>query len=495
METVVKSFQTSRGALLLISSQLVAILAGFAIHVGLTRFLSPELYGLYAVTISVLMWGELLISGSIGMMFPKVLSEGSVSPTTIWRWVWRIYLPLWVALWLGFSVASWGIAVWMRDERLMLLLLIAALELPFFGVYFSGRSLLQGLMAYGWQATVSSIWALLRLICVFAFVIVTKSVFGAIAGNSLAVALTALIAVAFVRPFLKGLETQTQVSPLSLITGIGLPVLAITLLDQITLAMDLWILKRLGQPEHAGFYGAARFFAFVPLMLSIGLYSAWFTGMCYELGRGERERAKSLMREAMRVLILGLLPFATVVWVTAKPLSVLLFSSSFEPTSEPMKWLVVAVSLFTFMGFMRGALIADNEMKLPIAVAVAVTALDFALCYLLIPRYEMLGAAWATTIASGFGLILMWVLAGLRFGDFMPWESLVRVGVACFALWLFVSFWSVSGLMLLVQYLLVGVLYILLLVFLGELKSSDWHVLRAVLAGIAKDATRAIKKV
>jgi len=515
-----KEFQTSRGALLLTLSQGIAIFVGFAIHVGLTRLLSPEFYGLYAVTISVLMWGELLITGTIGTAFPKALSEGSVSAREIWRWTWQVYLPLWLVLWFLFSAASWGIASLLRDVRLMPLLLVAASELPFFGIYIAARSSLQGLMAYGWMSVLSSLWALLRLFIIFAFVFATQSVLGVMVGNTVAVAITALLAIAILRPFLKtgsvrsdfgsagaspsqahrtdfgsaGAEpSEAHRTPISLLVGIGLPTLAITLLDQILLVLDLWILKRVSAPEFSGFYGAARFFAFALLMLALGLYGAWFPAMCHELGKGERERAKALLREAMRVLILGLFPFAVIVWATARPLSVLLFSGSFEPTAEPMRWLVIAISLFTFMGFMRGALIADNKFRLPVILGVMMTALDFLLCYLLIPRYGMLGAAWATTVTSAFGLIAMWVPTALRFGDFVPIATLARVAIASFVLWLIAVFWSASGLILLVQYLLLGVVYILALIALGELKSSDWQVLRVTIGSIVADVTTVLR--
>lgn len=499
----VLAFSTSRGALLLIGSQAIAIFVGFAIHVGLTRFLSPEFYGLYAVTISVLMWGELVIAGIIGTAFPKALSEGSISPKEIWRWVWKGYLPLWLGIWLVFSAASWGIASLLRDERLILLLLMAALELPFFGIYIAGRSLLQGLMAYGWMSVLSSLWALLRLFIIFAFVLTTKSVLGAMAGNSLAVAITAFLAIGILRPFTDLAKTSpsNQLSNshsaprtlISLLVGVGLPTLIVSLLDQILLVLDLWLLKRMAAPEFSGFYGAARFFTFALLMLAYGLYGAWFPAMCHELGKGERERAKALLKESMRVLILGLLPFTVIVWVTAKPLSVLLFSSSFEPTSEPMRWLVIAISLFTFMGFMRGALIADNEFRLPVILALVTTLLDFLLCYLLIPRYGMLGAAWATTVTSAVGLVAMWFFTAIRFGDFAPIVTLVRVIVASFVLWLIAVFWSASGLMLLVQYLLLVAVYVLMLILLGEVKSSDWQVLKVATSSIVADAVSVLR--
>lgn len=83
------------------------------------------------------------------------------------------------------------------------------------------------------------------------------------------------------------------------------------------------------EPEVAGFYGASRVLVIALFALVGGLGQAWFPAMCHELGKGERERAKALLREVMRVLIVGLFPFAVIVWVTAKPLTVLLFSQKF----------------------------------------------------------------------------------------------------------------------------------------------------------------------
>ncbi|MFA0734755.1 MAG: hypothetical protein OGMRLDGQ_001255 [Candidatus Fervidibacter sp.] len=484
METDLKSFQTSRGAVLLIGSQGFAIFVGFAIHFGLTRILEPEVYGLYAVAISILMWGELLISGSIGTVFPKVLSEGTTSAKTLWGWVWRGYLPLWLALWLTFSIASWGIANALRDGRLVPLLLIAASELPFFGIYFAGRSLLQGLMAYGWQAVISSSWALLRLIFIFAFVTFTGSVFWAMAGNSLGVAMTALLSVALVRPFLRDGKSTATVSLLSLLVGVGSLTLLISLLDQIALTMDLWLLKRLSQPEFAGHYGAARFFALVPLMLAFGLYSAWFPAMCYELGRGERERAKALLREVIRVLTVGLLPFAVIVWVTAKPLTVLLFSQKFAPAAEPLRLLVIGASLFVLMGFMRGALIADNAVKSPLLLTVFMALSDFALCAWLIPQGGMKGAALATTLTSLLGCGMAVILTIRRFGNVVPMGTVVRCGIASFVIGGIVSVWSAQGAALVGQYLLLACLYGGLLIAFKELKAQDGHILRVVVADI-----------
>jgi O-antigen/teichoic acid export membrane protein len=316
-----------------------------------------------------------------------------------------------------------------------------------------------------------------------AFVVLFRSALWALAGNAISVLIAASLGLMMVRPYLKS-DRPSESAPFSFAVKTGLPIVVISLLDQITLALDLWTVKRLMEPEVAGFYGASRVLIVALFAIVVGLGHAWFPAMCYELGRGERERAKALLREVMRVLTVGLLPFAVIVWVTAKPLTVLLFSQKFAPAAEPLRLLVIGASLFVLMGFMRGALIADNEFKLPVVIAAVMTALDFALCYALIPRYGMVGGAMATVLTGGFGAVVTGLLTHVRFGAFFPTGTLVRVTVASLAIGAVAVFWKTSGLMLPLQYLLLAAIYTGLLVLLGELTSSDWQVLRVVFADI-----------
>jgi len=483
METNLKSFQTSRGAVLLIGSQGITLVAGFIVQVSLTRLLMPEFYGLYAVAGSVLTWFETLIGSSIGVVFVKSISEGSFPTQAMWRLLWRGYMPFWVGLWLIFSASSWLMATWLKDERLVSFLLVGGLEIPFLGILVATQSLLQGVRSYGWLSVLIATLALVRTFLMVAFVALFRSALWALAGNAISVLIAASLGLMMVRSFLKS-DRPSESAPFSFAVKTGLPIVVISLLDQITLALDLWTVKRLMEPEVAGFYGASRVLIVALFAIVGGLGQAWFPAMCYELGRGERERAKALLREVMRVLTVGLLPFAVVVWVTAKPLTVLLFSQKFAPAAEPLRLLVIGASLFVLMGFMRGALIADNEFKLPVVIAAVMTALDFALCYALIPRYGMVGGAMATVLTGGFGAVVTGLLTHVRFGAFFPTGTLVRATVASLAIGAVAVFWKTSGLMLPLQYLLLAAIYTGLLVLLGELTSSDWQVLRVVFADI-----------
>jgi O-antigen/teichoic acid export membrane protein len=186
----------------------------------------------------------------------------------------------------------------------------------------------------------------------------------------------------------------------------------------------------------------------------------------------------------MRVLTVGLLPFAVIVWVTAKPLTVLLFSQKFAPAAEPLRLLVIGASLFVLMGFMRGALIADNAVKSPLLLTVFMALSDFALCAWLIPQGGMKGAALATTLTSLLGCGMAVILTIRRFGNVVPMGTVVRCGIASLVIGGIASVWSAQGAALVGQYLLLACLYGGLLIAFKELKAQDGHILRVVVADI-----------
>lgn len=496
MTTELVGFPTSRGAVLLTGSQAIGLIAAFITHVVLTRLLMPEIYGLYVVTVSVLAWMEVLVISSITAPFAKAVSDGTASASALWGLVWRSYLPFWVTLWLMFSVTAKWIAIGLKDERLLPLLLVTALELPFLGLNSACWGLLMGLRAYGWQAVAMVQYALLRLIGILTLTVITHSVFWALVGNIIAIVVAAVICIIMVQPFLtQSGSSSPSVPAFMLLAGLSLPFISISLLDQVTLALDLWLLKRMTEPQFAGFYGASRFFAFSLLMLTVGLEQSWFPAICQVLQQGERERAKALLKEALRVAFIGLMPVVAIVWVTAHPLTVLVFSPSFKPAAEPMKWLVIAIILFTLMSFMRGAFIADNDFRYPIIMTASMTAMKFILCLWLISEYGMKGAAMATTLTGLLGFMIALVLTTKGFGnDVFPVGTIVRAGIASLVIRFIASFWFIQRMMLIMQYLLLACLYGALLFALGEIGAKEFQILRIVFANLIANVASAVKR-
>ncbi len=504
-------FSTSRSAVVLTGSQVVAIASAFATQVVVTRLLLPAAYGAFAVALSVLVWVEPLVG--VGFTLPlaqAVRTDPRKYPNAV-RWIKRVFLPYAVAVWATYSAASTLVASALGDSRLTLLLLVAGLELPPLALLAASRELLMGLGASGRQAATISMYAILRASCILVLAVATGSAAGALAGNALAALAAAVIAVMLLRPSilrfstgrsprLRTLETAEQplrsactdtLTPAGL-SGDSLPVavlrsggptLLTILLTQFALTIDLWTVKRVvADPQAVGWYAAARFFAFIPYMLATGLGLALFPAVCGELGRGDRSRALSLTQEAMRVLIVCLVPLCAIVLPTASPLARLLFSEQFAGAASPMPVLTIGLSCFSIVGTLQGVLIAERRWLFNSLFAGALSVTALLLCRELVPAYGLAGAAWATTLTGVAGASLLGIYVCRRLGRVVRFATVIRVAAASTPLYLLARAWQAEGAWLLGQYIIVAGLYALLLLGLGEITRGDLQVARTVAA-------------
>ena len=481
-------FSTSRSAILLTASQVVAMAAGFVAQIVVARILLPAAYGSFAVALSVLTWVEPLVIGGFTIALAQAVSADPRNLADAVRWVKRIFVPYSLVVWLVYSAASNLIASGLGDSRLAMLLLMAGLELPSIAVFAASRELLMGIGAAGRQASVISIYALLRAVCIIAVAVTIESAAGVLAGNALAALLAAVIAVMLLR---SSISHHTQSVPPSFSDGSlettvlrsGIPTLLLVLLTQFTLTIDLWTVKRLViDPQVVGHYAAGRLFAFMPYMLATGLNLALFPALCRELGRGDRAQALSLAREAVRVLVVCLVPLCAIVLPTAAPLASLLFSEEFGPAASTMAVLTIGLSFFSIAGTLQAVLIAHGRFVFNTVFASVLSVTALVLCGGLVPAYGVAGAAWATTLTGAGAALFLTIYVGWRFGKLLSFSTMGRVAMASACLYALATAWYVEGVWLIGQYTVFVAIYVLLLIGLREITPSDLNLARILIA-------------
>ncbi len=462
--------------------------AGFVAQVAVARILLPAAYGSFAVALSVLAWVEPLVSGGFTIALAQAVSADQRNFADAVRWVKRIFVPYSLVVWAIYSAASNLIASGLGDSRLAMLLLVAGLELPSIAVFAASRELLMGVGAAGRQAGVISVYALLRAAFIITIGVTTQSPAGALAGNALAALAAAGVAVMLLRSSIS-YRTQSVPPPfsgVSLATSVlrsGVPTLLLVLLTQFTLTVDLWTVKRLvADPQTVGHYAAGRFFAFIPYMLATGLNLALFPALCRELGRGHRAQALSLAREAVRILVVCLVPLCAIVLPTASPLARLLYSEEFGRAASTMAVLTIGLSFFSIVGTLQTVLIAHGRFVSNTVFAVTFSVIAFILCGGLVPAYGVTGAAWATTLAGAAAASFLTIYSGRRFGRLLPFSTMGRVAIASACLYVLATAWYVEGVWLIGQYTVLVGIYILLLIGLREITPSDLNLARILIA-------------
>jgi O-antigen/teichoic acid export membrane protein len=202
------------------------------------------------------------------------------------------------------------------------------------------------------------------------------------------------------------------------------------------------------------------------------------------LEHGTAAAVQQRLRQQGVLLVAIGLPAAVALGVLAGPLAQLIFGPTYRPAATQ---LLPVISLGVLLGGFK-AFYADLAFQLAhrtgwlVRIALPSAALNIALNVLWIPRYGVLGAAWATVAAFALGLALS-IGFGRRFFTLAwPWRdwAAVVVATAAFGLALWPARASAGIIELICGVLGAGLVYLLLVLLFdaGSARTSLRHLAR-----------------
>ena len=138
------------------------------------------------------------------------------------------------------------------------------------------------------------------------------------------------------------------------------------------------------------------------------------------------------MKEYGATLLLVTMPAAVGLGLVAEPASVLLGEPVREAGAQIIPWIVGAgvvngmISYYIQRAFMLGG----KTHALPITM-IAPMVLNIGLNIILLPKFGLMGAVYATIISYAIGLLLAFIVARRYFPLPLPWEAFLKCGFAC----------------------------------------------------------------
>ena len=110
----------------------------------------------------------------------------------------------------------------------------------------------------------------------------------------------------------------------------------------------------------------------------------------------------------------------------------------FLPSVTP--WIALSALLYGLTAYYFGQAFTLGKKTKHLLVAMAIPAgMNVVLNLVLVPRFGLMGAAWATAASFGLGLLATQVIGRRVMALPIPWESLIRCGVATGAMALVVA--------------------------------------------------------
>ena len=214
----------------------------------------------------------------------------------------------------------------------------------------------------------------------------------------------------------------------------GYPIAASLILSLVLASTDRFLLAVFMDEAAVGAYHAGYSIANRTLdVMFIWLGAAGAPAMVMALERGGRTALQDAAREQAGLFVLIGLPAAVGVMLVARPLAEVLIGQDLRSAAAlitPWIALGAALSGVTVYYFNQVFTLGHRTDRMLLTMAVPAVA-NVVLNLILIPRFGVLGAAWATAASFALGLLASILIGRTVMRLPIPWEALIRCGVAC----------------------------------------------------------------
>ncbi|TXH00346.1 MAG: flippase [Candidatus Moraniibacteriota bacterium] len=397
------------GALMWLTlSEIVYNLSGYIIHAFTGRILGPEAYGRYGIVITLTTMVIVLVGNGVPTTMSKYLSAAfEKNPGDIYairKSAMKLQVIIMGSLTLLFFLAAPLIASFLGDPTLTPLFRLSSLIIPAFAASSFNLYYFIGLHFFRVQALLKTIRSLARVgfIVTFAYYF---GVTGAVTGNILApftVFITGLLIEAWLTRtyFPKALSEKSEVLfPWQTLLHYAWPLTVFLLFYELILTADLYLVKAiLGSDYLTGIYNAAITVGRIPYYLFYALAIILIPAIAKTTSENDHAETERIVNKSLRLMTLLLFPLVTLLIAYAPQALSLFYGTPYAPAASIMHISVLGVGFLTVFYILSFALNGAGLVKIPMKLSIYGVILTVILNLLLIPRYELMGAAFSTTI-------------------------------------------------------------------------------------------------
>lgn len=217
----------------------------------------------------------------------------------------------------------------------------------------------------------------------------------------------------------------------------GYPIAASLALTVVLASTDRFLLAAFMDEAAVGAYHAGYSIANRTLdVLFLWLGSAGQPALVMALERGGSERLRAAAREQLSTFLLIGLPAAAGVALVARPLAEVLIGEELRAAAASITpWIALSALLYGLTAYYFGqAFTLGRRTKRLLAAMAIPAAANVVLNLILVPRFGLMGAAWATAASFALGLVATLLMGRRVLALPVAWDSLLRCAVATAAM-------------------------------------------------------------
>jgi O-antigen/teichoic acid export membrane protein len=457
-------------------STLIFIATGYFLNLWLGRYLGPKLYGNYGIVISIISYVNVLQSSSITQSVSKYAASHRTQYLNILKTGFVMQSFAGTILFLLLFVSSKYLAQLFNDESLYLYIKLAAFSIPFYGFYSLLSDFNNGMHNFQTQAAINIYYFVSKFLLTIILLVFLQSLLGVFL--SLILAPIPVLFWLFKIPFLKA-----KIFPFKALLVFSISLVAYAIFSYLQLGVDLYFVKYFfPYNEYTGLYTANQNITKIPYMFLGVLAVIIFPKISHSLSNKSMEETKKLIHQAIRITLLFLAPTVFIISATSLNLLNFLYSSDYVSASSSLAILVFGVGFLTFTVLFANILNGSGKPMISLLIAFFGVLITCSFCFILIPKFELIGAAIATTIGALFSMILGAFFVFRKFHTLIAPLRITKIIIASVIIYLIAKSIPLSNVYLLpFLYIFLAIIYGTVLFIFREITGHDLLLIRNTL--------------
>lgn len=514
------------GILSLLFSELVFVMSNYLIHVGLGRYLGPATYGIFGVIMSLYLINRAFLNTGIPRTVSKFASEVPDKMAAIFQTAFVLQLILAVGLGSIYILFSRQISVLLYDLSLQeYIVFLGATVVPLSFLSLSTNGFMNGMRLFTVQAFVKTFYPLFRVLLTFLFVFAGFGLLGVLWGYQLAVIagliLTwfflrkernvpsflqweLLITTLFIMVFLwyhyfhnlwimvvvvmvmVGLSiifahrTKTLFS-LKKIVSFSIPIALASLAFALLRNVNILLIKVFIKDNiQVGWYTAAYTISTIPYLVFMAFPLALTPSVSRAAAAGNFSLIQKYTSQSLRYALLLVVPVTVLIAASSEQFILFFYSSAYSNAAPLLGVLIIGSAFLSVFSTLSSVSTGSGRPTVEMFLCLFFLLLLGLLNWYLIPRWGLLGSAYAVLVTSVIATAAIGLYIYRHYGCFLSWRSFLRIMLVASIIYYITLLWNAGGFTLLVMYVVLSILFYLLLYLLGELQPADFALIKKI---------------
>lgn len=464
-------------------------LSGYIVHSGAGRLLTPADYGRYGLIVTLTVMIIDLVANGIPISMSKYISEYHGSDPAMIKAIKRKAFILQMivigAITLLFYIITPVLSNILGDPSLTPLFRISLFILPAYALDTYYFYYYTGIHQFNLQSGLKVVRSVLRVTLILGLIMVWK-LKGAIAGYIFVNLAGFLIA------WIIDMAWLSKKNPLpknillpdfkwKKLLDYAWPITLFIIFYEILISLDIYFIKGILHNDYlTGIYNSALLVARIPYYLFYAMTLILLPSISKSTSSNDFERAREILRQSLRFMIIVLVPVVVLIAVFAGPTISFVFGDEYLPGIPSLQILTFGIGFLSVFYVLSFALNGAGKVKVPMFIAFFGMLLNAILNYFMVSAYGIIGSAIATSITSFLTMLVVIYYSHKYFQKIIDLGVLAKIIIGGIFLLALSMFFPPKNYIFIAWSVILTFIYLVFLYIIKAIRYDDLVLLRSI---------------